>query len=94
VPTDKLEARFSQRGRLVSDILVMRVGEAAQGVVGLHHAGLKNERVPSVNVIWNGVDAQGVGRYLVTAYYGVAALTSDAVGVLEDVELGNYYDYN
>jgi CRP-like cAMP-binding protein len=94
VPTDKLEQRFSRRGRLVSDILLMRVGEAEQGVVGLHHTGLKYERVPSVNVIWNGVDAQGVARYLVTAYYGVAALTGDAVGVLEDVELGNYYDYN
>jgi CRP-like cAMP-binding protein len=93
MPSDKLGERFSRRGRRVSDILLVRVGEADQGVVGLHQTGLKFEQQPGVSVMFNGVDDKGVANYLVTTYYGVAVLTADAVGVLEDVELGNYYDY-
>src|SRR5205807_1104827 len=43
VPTNKLATRFSPLGRLVSDILLIRVGEQEQGVIGLHHAGLRLE---------------------------------------------------
>jgi len=43
--------------------------------------------------MFNGVDTQGIAHYLISAYFGVAVLTGDAVGVLEDVEVGNYYTY-
>jgi len=78
----------------VSDILLMRVGEEAGGVVGLQHAGLKFEKTPSVSVVFNGVDTQGLAHYLISAYFGVAVLTQNALGVLEDVEVGNYHAYD
>ena len=94
VPSDKLGERFSRHGRLVSDILLIRVGEADQGVVGLSQTGAQNEKLPGARVTFNGVDERGIAHYLVTVYYGVAVLTPDAVGVLVDVELGRYHDYN
>jgi hypothetical protein len=93
VPTDKLSVHFSSHGRLVSDILLIRVGEKEGGVVGLHHTGLKFEKTPGISVMFNGVDAQGIAHYLISAYFGAAVLTGDAVGVLEDVEVGNYHTY-
>jgi len=62
-------------------------------VVGLHHTGLKFEKTPGISVMFNGVDAQGIAHYLISAYFGAAVLTGDAVGVLEDVEVGNYHTY-
>jgi hypothetical protein len=94
VPTDKLGVHFSPQGRLVSDILLVRVGEEAGGVVGLRHAGLKFEKTPSISVTFNGVDTQGLAHYLISAYFGVAVLTQNALGVLEDVEVGNYHAYD
>jgi hypothetical protein len=92
VPTDKLDVELSRHGRMVSDILLMRVGED-QGVVGLHPAALKSERTPGVSVVFNGIDTQGIAHYLVSAYFGAAVLTPDALGVLEGAEVGNYHDY-
>src|SRR6267143_3822036 len=86
VPTDKLCVHFSSQGRLVSDILLIRVGENQGGVVGLHHTGLEFEKTPGISVMFNGVDAKGIAHYLISAYFGVAVLTGDAVGLLEDVE--------
>ena len=34
-----------------------------------------------------------VAAYLLTLYHSLAVLTDDAVGVLEDVEVGRYHDY-
>ncbi|MEA2504066.1 MAG: hypothetical protein QOG36_1109 [Actinomycetota bacterium] len=93
VPTDKLCVHFSSQGRLVSDILLIRVGENQGGVVGLHHTGLEFEKTPGISVMFNGVDAKGIAHYLISAYFGVAVLTGDAVGLLEDVEVGNYHTY-
>ncbi|HMC07966.1 MAG TPA: family 2B encapsulin nanocompartment shell protein [Actinomycetota bacterium] len=92
VPTNKLATRFSPLGRLVSDMLLIRVGEQEQGVIGLHHPGVGSEETQGVNVQFSGIDEKGVSRYLLSAYFGVGVLTPDAVGVLEDVEIGNYHD--
>jgi len=92
VPTDKLGVQLSKHGRLVTDILLLRVGED-QGVVGLHPAALKSERTPGVSVVFNGIDTQGIAHYLVSAYFGAAVNSPDALGVLESVEVGNYHDY-
>ena len=39
---------------------------------------------------WEGV---GVASYLLTNYFSLAVLTDDALGVLENVEVGFYHDY-
>ena len=70
-----------------SSILAMRIGEDDQGVIGLHpdrHARRGRAR-PSVRFI--GINEKAIMSYLVSAYYSVAVLVPDALGVLEDVEL-------
>ncbi|MEU4893132.1 family 2B encapsulin nanocompartment shell protein [Streptomyces sp. NPDC044780] len=71
-----------------SSILAMRTGEENQGVIGLHQTGIPDEYEPSLNVRFMGISEQAVTSYLVSAYYSAAILVPDAVGVLEDVEIG------
>jgi len=76
-----------------TSILLVRVGEKNQGVVGLHKTGLPCEHQPSLSVRLMGINQKAVAEYLVTMYFSLAVLTDDAVGCLENVEVGNYYDY-
>ena len=96
VPCDKLEVRsrsgYSQSFGTTSIVLV-RVGEADQGVVGLHQTGIPGEIMPSLSARLMGLDSLGVASYLLTNYFSLAVLTDDAVGVLENVEVGFYHDY-
>ncbi|MEV5376352.1 family 2B encapsulin nanocompartment shell protein [Streptomyces nondiastaticus] len=71
-----------------SSILAMRTGEESQGVVGLHQTGIPDEFQPSLNVRFMGINEQAVSSYLVSAYFSAAILVPDALGVLEDVEIG------
>ncbi|MFF5673582.1 family 2B encapsulin nanocompartment shell protein [Streptomyces hygroscopicus] len=71
-----------------SSILAMRTGEESQGVIGLHQTGIPDEYEPSLNVRFMGISEQAVASYLVSAYYSAAILVPDALGVLEDVEIG------
>ena len=41
-----------------------------------------------------GLDSLGVASYLLTLYFSCAVLTDDALGVLENVEVGYYHDYD
>lgn len=91
VPTDKLEVEL-QNGVRTTSILLMRVGEERQGVVGLHQPSIGDPKLPSVAIRFNGVDATGVANYLVTLYHSVAVLTPDAIGALDYVELGHFHD--
>ncbi|MGA5564041.1 family 2B encapsulin nanocompartment shell protein [Streptomyces platensis] len=75
-----------------SSILALRTGEADQGVVGLHQTGIPEEYQPGLNVRFMGIDASAVINYLVTAYYSLAILVPDAVGVLENVQIGRSAD--
>ncbi|AXB43107.1 family 2B encapsulin nanocompartment shell protein [Amycolatopsis albispora] len=70
-----------------SSILAMRTGEDAHGVVGLHQTGLPEEYEPGLSVRFTGVNDQGIISYLVSAYFSVAVLVPDALGVLENVEI-------
>ncbi|GIH25066.1 Crp/Fnr family transcriptional regulator [Acrocarpospora phusangensis] len=72
-----------------TSILAMRTGEDDQGVVGLHQTGLPDEVEPGLNVRFMGINDQAVISYLVSAYYSAAVLIPDALGVLENVELGH-----
>ena len=47
---------------------------------------------PSLSVRFMGIDRRAAS-YLVSLYCSLAVLTEDALGVLEDVEVGNYHDY-
>jgi hypothetical protein len=91
IPCDKLELAGRRAG--TTSILLLRVGEADQGVVGLHQAGIPGEIMPSLSARLMGIDSLGVASYLLTLYFSCAVLTDDALGVLENVEVGYYHDY-
>jgi Phage capsid-like protein len=97
VPCDKLMVDGRRRpdsGGGLTSILLMRISETRQGVVGLHKTGLAGEIMPSLTVRTMGINDRSVAEYLVSLYYSVAVLTHDAIGALEDVEVGHYYDYH
>ena len=89
VPNDKMIVQYDH-GVRKSKILLMRVGEERQGVVGLHQPSIGNTDVPSLAIRYNGVDNYGVSAYLLSLYFSVAVLVDDALGMLEDVEVGHY----
>ncbi|MEV5386705.1 family 2B encapsulin nanocompartment shell protein [Streptomyces sp. NPDC052721] len=73
-----------------TSIIAMRTGEADQGVIGLRQSGIPDEIEPSLSVRFMGINEQAVIKYLVTAYYSAAVLVPDALGVLENVEIGRW----
>ncbi|MEV0173312.1 family 2B encapsulin nanocompartment shell protein [Streptomyces sp. NPDC050803] len=73
-----------------TSIIAMRTGEAEQGVIGLQQAGIPDEIEPSLSVRFMGINEQAIINYLVTAYYSAAVLVPDALGVLENVEIGRW----
>lgn len=96
VPCDKLEVKSRYRSNQwfgTTSVLLLRVGEADQGVVGLHQTGIPGEIMPSLSARLMGLDSLGVASYLLTSYFSCAVLTDDALGVLENVEVGYYHDY-
>jgi CRP-like cAMP-binding protein len=94
IPTDKLLVGGRSYPAVLgkTNILLIRVGEANQGVVGLHQMGIPGEVQPSLAVKLMGINARSVAEYLVSLYFSLAVLTDDAVAVLEDVEVGTYHD--
>lgn len=91
IPSDKIPVSGPEEN-LSTSILLMRVGEDRQGVVGLHQPTLGDARAPSLVVRVNGVDQRGVINILVSLYSSVAVLSADALAVLEQVEVGHYRD--
>ncbi|WP_411101943.1 family 2B encapsulin nanocompartment shell protein [Streptomyces sp. cmx-4-9] len=73
-----------------TSILCMRTGEEEQGVIGLHQPGIPDEIEPSMSVRFMGISEQAIISYLVTAYFSAAVLVPDALGVLENVEIGRW----
>jgi CRP-like cAMP-binding protein len=71
-----------------SSIIAMRTGIEDEGVIGLHQTGIPDEVEPGCNVRFMGIDDKAIMSYLVSAYYSVAVLVPDALGVLENVEIG------
>jgi hypothetical protein len=96
VPCDKLEVQNSNgnfQGPGKTNIMLVRVGEAEQGVVGLHQIGIPGEQLPGLSVRFMGINTESVASYLLTQYFSCAVLTDDALAVLENVEVGYYHDY-
>ncbi|HMV41795.1 MAG TPA: family 2B encapsulin nanocompartment shell protein [Leptospiraceae bacterium] len=96
IPCDKLEVKntnLSNQWFGTTSILLLRVGEEEQGVVGLHQIGIPGEISPSLSARLMGLDNLGVASYLLTLYSSAVVLTDDALAVLENVEVGYYHDY-
>ena len=96
IPSDKVEVEgqyLTGRGVGTTKIILVRVGEKNQGVVGLHQSGIPGEIAPSLSARLMGLDKFGVASYLLTKYFSLASLTDDAIAVLENVEVGYYHDY-
>lgn len=96
VPCDKLDVRGRNgtlQGPGKTNILLVRVGEADQGVVGLHQIGTPGEQMPGLSVRFMGINTEAIASYLMTLYFSCAVLTDDALAVLENVEVGYYHDY-
>jgi hypothetical protein len=88
---DGLKNPKSKSGK--TNILLVRTGEGKRGVVGLYQTALPGDQSRGLAVRFRGVDDQGVASYLLSLYCSAAILADDALAVLEDVEVGNYYDY-
>ncbi|MFD9071672.1 family 2B encapsulin nanocompartment shell protein [Streptomyces lasiicapitis] len=73
-----------------TSIICMRTGEDEQGVIGLHQAGIPDEIEPSLSVRFMGISEQAIISYLVSTYYSAAVLVPDALGILENVEIGRW----
>jgi hypothetical protein len=73
---------------LTSSVIVMRTGEDNEGVIGLHQTGLPDEVEPGLSARFMGINEKAVMSYLVTTYFSAAVLVPDALGVLEDCQVG------
>ncbi|WP_044238541.1 family 2B encapsulin nanocompartment shell protein [Chondromyces apiculatus] len=83
LPSDKIPISPER----TSSILAMRVGAEDQGVIALHQTGIPDEVEPSLSVRFMGINEKAILSYLVSAYYSVAVLVPDALGILENVEI-------
>jgi hypothetical protein len=89
IPTSKLAIEDGE-----TKILLLRTGESRQGVVGLYQPGLPGEQGLGLSVKFMGIGRKAIASYLVSLYCSLAVLTEDAIGVLENVEVGKYHDYH
>ena len=69
-----------------------RLGYESSMVIGLRQTGIPDEYEPGLNVRFMNISDKGIISYLVSAYYSAAILVPDAIGVLENVELGQEAD--
>ncbi|MGA2537509.1 MAG: family 2A encapsulin nanocompartment shell protein [Terracidiphilus sp.] len=88
VPCDKIAIKDGK-----TSFLLLRTGEQKQGVVGLFQPGLPGEVTPSLSVRFMGINHKAIASYLISLYCSIAVLTEDAIGVLENVDVDQYYDY-
>lgn len=88
IPSDKVPV---SDGR--TSILLLRVGDKRQGVVGLYQPGLPGEQGPGLSVRFMGINKQAIASYLISLYCSLAVHSDDALAVLEDVEVGKYHAY-
>jgi len=88
IPSDKVPVADGK-----SKIILLRVGDKRQGVVGLFQPGLPGEQSPGLSVRFMGINSQAIASYLISLYCSLAVLTTDALAVLDDVEINKYHDY-
>jgi SHS2 domain-containing protein len=89
VPSDKVRI---ENGK--TRILLLRTGQAKQGVVGLYQPNLPGEQGLGLSVRFMGINNKAISSYLVSLYCSLAVLTDDALAVLENVDVDLYHTYN
>jgi hypothetical protein len=89
VPSDKIPLEHGK-----TSILLLRTGEKKQGVVGLFQPGVPGEVSPSLSVRFMGINRKAIASYLVSLYSSLAVLTEDALGAIENAEVGRYHAYD
>ena len=89
IPSDKVPVVDGK-----SSILLLRTGEAKQGVVALYQPGLPGEQSIGLSVRFMGINHKAIASYLISLYCSLAVLTPDALAVLEGVEVGKYHVYS
>jgi len=96
IPTDKLYIDGNKKAKGPAgktNILLLRVGEKKQGVIGLFQPGLPGEQTPGLSVRFMGISNKAIASYLISLYCSAAILVDDAIAALEDVEVGHYHEY-
>ncbi|WP_103341099.1 family 2B encapsulin nanocompartment shell protein, partial [Amycolatopsis sp. CA-126428] len=71
-----------------TSILAMRTGEDDAGVIGLRPKTLPDEYQPGLNIRQMNTSDHAITSYLVSAYHSAAVLVPDALGTLDDVQVG------
>lgn len=89
IPSDKVPVADGK-----TKILLLRVGQKRQGVVGLFQPGLAGEQSPGLSVRFMGINRNAIASYLISLYCSLAVHTDDALAVLDDVEIDKYHEYN
>ncbi|AWD22544.1 family 2A encapsulin nanocompartment shell protein [Pseudogemmobacter blasticus] len=88
VPSDKIPVVGGK-----TKILLLRVGDKRQGVIGLYQPGLAGEQSPGLSVRFMGINRAAIASYLISLYCSLVVQSPDALAVLEDVEIGKFHDY-
>jgi hypothetical protein len=88
IPSDKLPFEDGK-----TKIVLLRTGEARQGVIGLFQPGLPGEQSLGLSVRFMGINPKAIAQYLISLYCSLAVLTDDALAVLDGVEVGLYHEY-
>jgi hypothetical protein len=91
MPSNKLELNGKSS---TTSILLLRVGEAEQGVVGLQKTGVTGEVEPGLSVRYMGTNENSIASHLVTRYFSASVLTTDAIARLDNVVVSHYHEYN
>ncbi len=88
VPSDKVPVVNGK-----TKILLLRVGEKRQGVVGLYQPGLAGEQAPGLSVRFMGINRSAIASYLISLYCSLVVQSPDALAVLDGVEIGKFHEY-
>ncbi len=90
IPSNKLELNAKTGA---TSILLLRVGEAEQGVVGLQKTGVTGEVEPGLSVRYMGTNENSIASHLITRYFSTSVLTTDAIARLDNVLVDQYHEY-
>jgi hypothetical protein len=88
IPSDKVPVADGK-----TKILLIRVGEKRQGVVGVYQPGLAGEQSPGLSVRFMGINRSAISSYLISLYCSLVVQSDDALAVLDDVEIGKFHEY-
>ena len=88
IPSDKVPVADGK-----TKIILVRVGDKRQGVIGVFQPGLAGEQSPGLSVRFMGINRSAIASYLISLYCSLVVQSDDALAVLEDVEVGKFHDY-